>query len=454
MNYKRYVLVFNIIFLLILIATTMLFESNPDWAGKGIKPLDILSEVIKDSTKEKSLTEGGLKNGKSNTKKSTYVQKDYTNYNGLINTSSNPNAIFDFFKHLHDLVHKKRKKVRIAYFGDSMEEGDLVTQDLRSMLQDNYGGSGVGFVPVTSIVAGFRQTIIHSFSSNWDDVNFKSDNKASCNLFISGHSFFSNANSVVTYRAVNQPRLNNFSKVSILFGSPAAGSSTDATIMANGTSYMVTAGRSVNILNLSLNTNELKLGINSNTIPLYGAAFEADTGIVVDNFAFRGISGIELDYFTEKYLEQVQAVRPYDLLIVHYGPNLLFRPNLVDFGWYAKKMQPTLQKIRMAFPQSSVLVISTADKGSKYDGEWHTQKGVRPLIDVQYNIARNVGADFFNLYNAMGGEDAIVRWVNAEPALANRDYTHANHNGAKKIAEMIYTAIMKEYKDYERSADK
>ena len=454
MNYRRYVLLFNIFFLLILIGATLFFKSETGLGDRGVKPLDILSDVLKDSIRGRTGKKGNPDSVLENHNKTTIVQRDYTSYPGLINTSAKPTALYDLISHLHELSGKKRKKVRIAYFGDSMEEGDLVTQDLRRMMQDSFGGSGVGFVPVTSIVAGFRTTIIHGFSDNWDDVSFKSDNKATANLFVSGHSFFSGGGSEVNYRAVNQPRLNTFSKVSVLFGSPAPGAGTEATLIANSTPYAINASQPVNRLDLSLNTNELKLGISSSVIPLYGAAFEADTGVVVDNFAFRGISGIEMDYFSEKYLQQVQAIRPYDLLIFHYGPNLLFKPNLTDFSWYARKMQPTLQKIRRAFPQTSILVISTADKGSRYNGEWHTQKGVRPLIDVQYTMANNAGADFFNLFNAMGGEDAMVRWVNAYPALANRDYTHANHNGAKKIAELIYGAIMKEYKEYERIAAK
>ena len=56
---------------------------------------------------------------------------------------------------------QKQKKTRIGYFGDSMIEGDLITQDFRSTLQDTFGGIGVGFMPVTSIVAGFS-CLIHS----------------------------------------------------------------------------------------------------------------------------------------------------------------------------------------------------------------------------------------------------------------------------------------------------
>ena len=117
-------------------------------------------------------------------------------------------------------------------------------------------------------------------------------------------------------------------------------------------------------------------------------------------------------------------------------------------------MQPTLQKIKNAFPQTSILLVSTADKGFSYNGSWHTAKGVQPLVDAQFTMANNTGADFFNLYNAMGGEDAIVRWVNADTSLANRDYTHANHRGAKKIAEFIFNAIMKEYHEYEKFSNK
>ena len=202
------------------------------------------------------------------------------------------------------------------------------------------------------------------------------------------------------------------------------------------------------------NVNEVKMGITSTTIPVYGAAFEGDSGIVLDNFSFRGISGVELDYFSESYLKKVQELRPYDLLIFHYGPNLLFKPNLTDFSWYTKKMQPILQKLKNSFPQTSLMIISTADKGFPYDGEWHTAKGVRPLIDAQYAMARNTGIDFFNLFNAMGGEDAIVNWAEADTVLANKDYTHVNHRGAKKIAAFIFNAILKEYNEYEKPVDK
>lgn len=450
MNYKRYVLLFNIFFLLLLFAATMLFDWRPGIAGVNFRRLDILSDVIKPPANKYI-----VKRDKTNIKIPVSIQRDYRTYAGLVNTSGQPGALFDFISRLYELKQRKRKKIRIAYFGDSMIEGDQITKDLRSQLQQFFGGSGVGFVPVTSVSASFRQTVTHYFSSNWEDVSYNSGNRKTADLFLSGHSYFTRNNSTVTYKPVKQPGLDSFSNVLVLYGSPVDSSNANANIMLNERSFPVVAKSAMNMLDTkTTNPKEVKVSISSANIPLYGAAFEGDSGIVLDNFSFRGISGVELNYFTPEYLKKVQETRPYDLMIFHFGPNLLSDPNMTNFKWYTKKMQPVLQKIREALPQINILLISTADKAYNYDGSWHTEKGVLPLIDAQYSMASSVGASFFNLYNAMGGEDAMVKWVTGDTVLARRDFTHPNNIGAQKFADLISTAIMNEYKEYEKNYNK
>ena len=70
----------------------------------------------------------------------------------------------------HALSEAKNRPVRIAYFGDSFVEGDILTSELRELLQTKYGGKGVGWVDMQSIVAGFRTTVTHS-ASGWADHN-------------------------------------------------------------------------------------------------------------------------------------------------------------------------------------------------------------------------------------------------------------------------------------------
>ncbi len=53
---------------------------------------------------------------------------------------NNVNALAFFSEKLHQLKTTKKGKIRIAYFGDSMIEGDLLTQTLRKLLQKEFGG--------------------------------------------------------------------------------------------------------------------------------------------------------------------------------------------------------------------------------------------------------------------------------------------------------------------------
>ena len=46
--------------------------------------------------------------------------------------------------------HTLGRPVRVAYFGDSFIEGDLITDHLRRLMQDKWGGCGVGFVDIAS----------------------------------------------------------------------------------------------------------------------------------------------------------------------------------------------------------------------------------------------------------------------------------------------------------------
>ena len=48
---------------------------------------------------------------------------------------------------------------RIGIIGDSYIEGDIMVQNLREMLQDRFGGNGVGYMNFYSDFPGFRQSI-------------------------------------------------------------------------------------------------------------------------------------------------------------------------------------------------------------------------------------------------------------------------------------------------------
>ncbi|MCH2046567.1 MAG: hypothetical protein MK212_20795, partial [Saprospiraceae bacterium] len=92
-----------------------------------------------------------------------YVNKD------ILASYEGKNFLEPFFQALVALKKKKKKKVRIAYFGDSTTQGDLCVGNLRDTLQRMFGGRGVGFVPLITKGTGTRTTLKHSYpKKTWE----------------------------------------------------------------------------------------------------------------------------------------------------------------------------------------------------------------------------------------------------------------------------------------------
>ena len=188
---------------------------------------------------------------------------------------------------LASLDSSKNKVVRIAWFGDSYVEGDILLDPLRDTLQAIFGGSGVGFVPITSEVAGFRQTVIHSFS-NWKTFGIVGERSTEHPLGPAGYSFVPNEGSSVSYTAEKRNRLNVFPTAKLFYGNADS-----ATVTANGQPLFLGSVNSIHQKNLGENLAALKVSV-SGKADLYGLTFESKSGICLDNFAMRGNSGIGL----------------------------------------------------------------------------------------------------------------------------------------------------------------
>lgn len=377
-------------------------------------------------------------------------EKDFSLYKkpgSITSFNSNPDqpSLTNFLEKLYELKSGTKRKVRIAYFGDSMIEGDLLTQTVRKLLQQNFGGSGVGFVPITSQVSKFRQSVSHTYSGGWQDESFKSGNSGK--LYFSGHLFRSKGDWVQMLDQTVTDSVAILEK-SLICGNPGAAVS----ITVNNHPFAIHAPHTLNRLVLGSDGGRgIKLAVADERLPVYGISFESPSGIFVDNFSFRGITGIEFARIDSVFMEAIAANNPYDLIIFQYGVNLLFRPNDRNFNWYAKAMLPVVRKFRNCFPKADFLLVSTADRAFRYGGEYRSAVGIDSLIRIQATVAYETGSCFYNQFASMGGTNSIVEWAKKEPSLANRDYVHPNHRGAEVLGGYLYEAIITEYHKYTRT---
>lgn len=359
------------------------------------------------------------------------------------------NAMDRFFRALYQTKQTGRK-TRIAYFGDSMIEGDLLTQDLRASLQKLFGGSGVGFVPVTSIVAGFRQTIIHSFSSDWQVYNFNQPGGETHAIAPSGYTFVPNTGSWVSYTSPKAFRA--FNQVKLYYGKSNGNNKIDVTLPGGSKQFSLQGDNSVNELTVNPSDYISSIRVNfkpSNPVNIYGFSFETPFGVLLDNYAFRGNSGLPLTSVPRELYQGFDNYFNYDLIVLQYGLNVV-KHNTKDYSWYERGLENIIDNMKQNFPNTSLLIVSLGDKSyqeTEAEG-YHTEPDVPVIVAMQRKVAEKTGVAFWNLYENMGGYDAMKHWVEGDTVYANHDYAHPNAKGAKRISDMLFNKLMEGYNHY------
>ena len=347
------------------------------------------------------------------------------------------------------------RPVRIAYFGDSFIEGDILTADLRTLFQQKFGGRGVGYVPVTSRIAGFRPTVKHTFSG-WeshaitDSVAFHRSMQD-----ISNHYFIPRQGASVSLKGGKNytscldtcdiSSFYFFSSDSVKLSVQVNGGEDTEYIFPGDSTGMQVAQVEGRIGNVSWNV--LQAGKNTRC---FAATMDSKEGVILDNFSTRGSSGQQLASIPLSILKAYNRLRTYDLIVLQYGLNVASE-NVSNYSYYTHEMEKVVRHLKEAFPEAAILIIGIGDRENKTEtGELRTMPGVKNLIRYQQALAANTHVAFWNMFEAMGGEGSMVEMVNSKPAMANYDYTHINFRGGKHLAKILFEALMYDKEQYEK----
>ncbi|ANO49031.1 hypothetical protein B0A78_11690 [Flavobacterium columnare NBRC 100251 = ATCC 23463] len=411
----------------------------------SFKNVDLFADIQNDkivniNKQDKKIKKNGLTNAIQKQDSTFTVFEDYTTTSITDFDTTTSNFVFSNLSNkLGELYKNKKTKIRIAWFGDSQIEGDLMTQDIREMLQNYFNKKkGVGFVPINSISADFRQTAHSKTSGIFQTFNFKQNPEK--NVFLSGYSFLSSDLDITLQNKVKKDSTQILEKW-LLFGK-----GNDISITQNGIQTNYPARENFNRVLLDKSTsNSIHFKAKFSNTPIYGVSFEPENGIVLDNFSFRGITGVELDKISIELLQKLNQENYYDLVVFQYGVNLMFRANDLNYDYYYQKMSPIIKKFKKEMPKTDFLIFSCSDRAFKYDNEWKTAIGIDSLIKVQARLSYDNKVPFYNLFNSMGGKGIMKKWVDTIPAMASKDYIHFNRRGSKIVAQTIFKSIQKEF---------
>ncbi|MFH2032121.1 MAG: hypothetical protein ABIJ40_16115 [Bacteroidota bacterium] len=361
--------------------------------------------------------------------------------------SGNVNQLSPFF----DALKKADKiKLRIAHYGDSNIEGDLVTANIRDKLQKQFGGGGVGFLAITSQDIAFRITIHHTFSDDWRTATVYTQNRENLAAGIKGEAFVNGKGSWVEYQSRGEyETMRNFDLIRLFYSDAKE---TNVTFLIDGKTKQT--GRLSNAKGLSeivIRTNnarsvkiEFPVKEQAN---FYGVSLETEDGIYVDNFPLRGSTGAELIKIDSEQLKSFDDLLNYKLFIFEFGLNAL-NARYGNFNRYKREMIKVIEHYKSVFPKAGFLIIGAHDKSAKSGTKFMTDPIVYKLLEAQMEIASETGIAFWNLFQAMGGKDSMINWVESNPPLAHKDFIHFNDLGSKKEAEMFSEALLDEYRNY------
>jgi len=390
-----------------------------------------------------------------------FIEPSTGSYHGIAH-------LYPFFQALHG----RKGQHRIAYYGDSSIEGDLVCMSFRDSMQGRYGGYGVGFVPIMSIHPSFRRSVHQAASNNWVRSVLGKKKVAGLTYGISGEFFTAmsskgpveikpdDSTQIVldpSYWASFKAskwfnRTQEFDRARIFYGQPNRESKAYVEMSVNGLreQFVLEPDGPVNEQVLfDSNTQRLRLNFQLPTdFPLFGVSLESKQGVIVDNFPLRGSDGGSLRYIPQRVLSEFQTALDYDLIILQFGLNVI-NADLKNYSWYQDKIEKLVAHFQEAMPGVPVLIIGVSDKASKINGQMQTDPSIPRITKAQRIAAQNSGAAFFSLYENMGGAGTMVDWVERKsPRLANKDYTHFNFKGAQKVSDLLIAFLDGHYMHY------
>lgn len=357
-----------------------------------------------------------------------------------------PNNDVAYFDNLFKALDgAKNGHVRIMHYGDSQLECDRISCDLRSRFQDQFGGGGVGLIPVVQTIPTYtlgQSTSPKELSRGL--VYGPAKNRASHNRYgVMGQ--VTKVNSVakinVEGRAKKYPISAKFNRVKVYAKGGSYSVSTES-----GTLALKNASSSLFIADLPDTTDFATITLRGGA-EVYGVILESKTGVSFDNIPMRGCSGTIFTSIDSSSMAPFFENENVKLIILQYGGNSVpYLNGDKGIANYKNNIKKQIDLFRRLEPTACILFIGPADMATRKNGVMASYPNLPKVIRALREAANESGVAFWDMYSAMGGKNSIVKWV--KTGLAGSDHIHFTPKGANEISEILYKTVNLYYKFY------
>lgn len=353
---------------------------------------------------------------------------------------------------LYEKLLWNKEQVRVAFMGDSFVEGDILTADLRELLQDSFHGGGVGYAPVASPFTGFRQTI-KTTSKGWTPYNIMQRKSAPVpyadDFFVSGWVAKAAEGASTRWDMTTKRRhLEEVERARLLF---ICRQKAEIGLKLNDGEERVfffegdEVVRQIVVEQEQIRSLEMKVLSGADSFTGIGAEFDSKSGVAVDNFSIRSNNGQAMFWSNASVNSQINTMRPYDLVILQYGLNIM-QADRHNYSLYGEQVEKMISYVESCFPGAAVLVMGVSDRSQKGEDGIKPMESAKSLTQSQREAAEHKGVAFWDTYSAMQRMGGMTEFV--ANGWAGKDYTHINYAGGARIARELYYAILKGAEEY------
>lgn len=318
------------------------------------------------------------------------------------------------------LTTANTRKVHIVHYGDSQIEEDRMSSQIREVLQERFGGTGVGLMPLAQTIPSrsVKQTLL---------MNGK---------IISPQILYRN----IVYGPKRMQREDGLygvmGQVAFMNDSLVAGSEQLTAICTpidkrpRYTQVKLFADTSITYEQIGDTLHLQGKGA------VYGISQESATGVIVDNIPMRGCLGLVFNKIDSTQLTHFYRNENVTLIIMQFGGNAIpFNEKPTTIQSIVHGLRQQVRYIQSCAPHASILFIGPSDMLTTIDGVEQSYPMVSYMDRLLNKMAQEEHIAYFSLFQWMGGNGSMARWK--EIGLAGSDGIHFMRSGARKAGNAV-----------------
>jgi lysophospholipase L1-like esterase len=338
---------------------------------------------------------------------------------------------------------------RVLHYGDSPVTADSITADVRSLLQQHFGDAGHGFVLIAKPWAWYGHRGVEMEGKGWRIAAATQVRAKDGFHGLGGVSFEGDAGASSHFELAE-----DHAQMEIHFLRQPGGGVLAVEAAGQKLGNVETEGPdkqpAYRTFPLNAGVRQINLSVQRGPVRLFGVSFERNTpGVIYNSLGLNGGQvQVVVRYFdTPQWTEELQHQHP-DLVVINYGTNESIYADYIE-RYYPGELRQVIERVKAAVPRASVLIMSPMDRGQRdSDSRITTVPTLPRLVEIQRQMAAEMGCAFFNTFQAMGGEGTMARWYDSTPRLVSADFTHPMPAGARKVGVLLDQALESGYRQF------